>query len=111
MLGETELSLGILPRARPEDLLPAWERFALPLLATPGRGGNRLPERGSLLDVHGAELSAIRRRGDELEVRLWNPSKSTVKPRVAGRDLELGPAEIRSVRFDNDPVDLGGSDG
>jgi alpha-mannosidase len=107
MLGEKRLALGILPHARPEDLLPAWERFALPLWKARARGGGHLPDSGSLLDVQGAELSAVRNHGDELEVRVWNPTQSTVSARVGNRELELGPAAIRSLRFDDDPVDLG----
>src|SRR5439155_12281775 len=55
MRGETKLELAVLPDARPADLLPAWERFALPLLSTRARGRGRLPERGTLLDLRGAQ--------------------------------------------------------
>jgi alpha-mannosidase len=114
MLGETRLALAILPRAEPSDLLPAWERFALPLRTARARGGGRLPDRGSLLDVKGAELSAVRNRGNSLEVRLWNPSRTPVTARIGGSDYGLGPARIETVllpRLDDDPVDLGGRRG
>jgi alpha-mannosidase len=100
MLGETRLALALLPRAQSTDLLPAWERFALPLRCVRARGGGRLPDRGTLLDVHGAELSSVRRSAGGLEVRLWNPAKTSVSAQVRGRDLELGAARIETIRLD-----------
>jgi Glycosyl hydrolases family 38 N-terminal domain/Alpha mannosidase middle domain len=99
MLGETRLAIAVLPRAQPADLLPGWEQFALPLRCVRARGGSHLPDRGTLLEVHGAELSSVRRRAGALEVRLWNPAKTSVSARVGGRDLELGAARIETIRF------------
>jgi mannosylglycerate hydrolase len=99
MHGRTEFALGLMSGAAPEDLLDAWERFALPLLEVPAVGGGELPASGSLLDVdlHGARLSNIRRVGGAVEVRLWNPNASPVDAVVAGGDVALGPARIETV--------------
>lgn len=99
MIGETPFSLGLLASARREQLLPAWERFALPLLEAPARGGGHLPPVGQLLEVEGAELSAVRRLDGDLEVRVWNPDLRPREARVGGRSLTLRGAEIRDLRL------------
>ena len=99
MLGATRFSVGVLPRARREVLLPAWERFALPLHWREASGGGSLPDRGSFLQVEGAELSSIRRVDGRVEVRVWNPSTQPARARVAGETVELRPAEIRTLRL------------
>jgi alpha-mannosidase len=98
MIGQTGFALGLLPGARPADLLPMWERFALPLMQSEARGGGDLPASGTLLEVSGAELSAVRRVGDHIEVRVWNPSATKLRAGVAGRLFELGPARIETMR-------------
>jgi hypothetical protein len=97
MIGETRFALGLLLDARPEGLLPAWERFALPLMQSEARGGGDLPRRGTLLELTGAEVSAIRRVDGELEVRIWNPSDAPRTASIGGRRIELGPARIETV--------------
>jgi alpha-mannosidase len=97
MLGETRLELGVLRGAKPHELLPAWERFALPLRSTRARGGGRLASRGTLLDVSNAELSSVRRRDGALEVRVWNPAKTNVSARVEGREVAVGAGRIETV--------------
>jgi hypothetical protein len=52
---------------------------------------------GQFLDVAGAHISAIRRRGDALEVRVWNDSVTPRTVSVSGMAVELGPAEIRTI--------------
>jgi alpha-mannosidase len=104
MIGETAFALGLLPEARREDLLPAWERFVLPLMQSEARGGGDLPARGTLLEVRGAEVSSIRRVGDEMEVRVWNPSLDLVRASIGGRQVELGPARIETIRLPKPPV-------
>jgi mannosylglycerate hydrolase len=99
MIGETRFALGLMSNARREDLLPAWERFALPLMRSETRGGGDLSPTGTLLEVKGAELSAIRRVDGEVEVRIWNPSDSSRRPSIGGREIELGPARIEAVRL------------
>jgi alpha-mannosidase len=102
MIGETAFALALWPNA-PEshELLAGWERFALPLAEAPASGGGTLPTSGSLieLDLAEAQLSAIRRMGGDVEVRVWNPSQEeTVAATVAGHRMELGPAKIETRR-------------
>jgi alpha-mannosidase len=102
MIGLTTLRLGILPRAEPVDLVPAWERFALPLLTARAVGGGTLAATGTLLDVRGTALSSVRRRDGEVEVTVWNPSTETVHAHVAGEAVDLPAARVLRL-----PVKLG----
>jgi alpha-mannosidase len=101
MIGETAFAFAVSSAVRREGLLAAWERFALPLLEAVvprGGGSGELPASGSLLAVTGAEVSAIRRRGDgALEVRVWNAGPEPRAATIAGRPIQLGPARIETV--------------
>jgi len=101
MIGETSFELAILPGARSEDLLQAWERLALPLIEArvPERtGAVTLPPTGSLLEVKDAEVSAIRRLPDGgVEARIWNPTMEPRQATIAGATVNLGPARIETV--------------
>jgi hypothetical protein len=101
MIGRTEFALGLMPSARPEELLDAWERFALPLVEAPAIGGGELPSAGSLLaiDIGEARLSNVRRIATgPVEVRLWNPSASeATRATVDGQEVSLEPAKIVTV--------------
>lgn len=97
MLGRTEFALGIQANARREDLVRTRERFALPLPATRANGGGELPDRGSLLEIEGAELSSVRRVGHDIEVRIWNPSGERRLASVGGSTVELGPHRIETL--------------
>ena len=98
-LGTTAFSLGVVRGAREDGLVEAWERFALPVLeaAAPGDGATAV---GTLLEISGACLSSVRRVGDAVEVRAWNDLPSPRSARIGGREVPLGPAEIRTVRLD-----------
>jgi hypothetical protein len=100
MLGDHGVLVSI-HRAGPRDELPsAWEERMLLFRVVRAEGGGDLPERGSLLEIEGAELSSIRRVADgSTEVRIWNPSTETRTVRVGGRRLSLGPARIETVRL------------
>jgi alpha-mannosidase len=100
MLGETSFALGVWPGASIGDLLPTWERFALPIVDAPAPGTGDLPSVGSLLEIRGdAELSSVRRRDGELEVCLWNSHRNGPADAIVGdRRVELGPAAISRVR-------------
>jgi alpha-mannosidase len=100
MIGRTEFALGLVSGASREDLLDAWERFALPLVEAPAVGGGALDSSGTLLSLAsgGARLSNVRRVNGAVEVRLWNPSDAPVTASVDGREVELGPARIETVR-------------
>jgi len=97
MIGETRFTLGLMAKVSAKDLLPAWERFALPLMRSEARGGGDLPARGTLLAVKGAELSSIRRVDGKVEVRVWNPHDASRRASVGGREFQLGPSRIESV--------------
>ncbi len=99
MIGTTAFRLGVCPNANVRELLPQWERFALPLTTAVATGGGTLPVRGSLLEVSGdASLSNVRRRDGALEVRLWNPMTDTpVHASVVRTDIALGPARIETI--------------
>jgi len=102
MIGTTGFAIGLNPKARPDELMPSWERFALPLLEVPAEGCGSLPSTGTLLSVEGeAVLSNVRRTDGPAEVRLWNPHPDRpVRVRVDGRAVTLGPARIETVRLD-----------
>jgi alpha-mannosidase len=101
MIGRTEFALGLMAGASRDDLLDAWERFALPLVEAPAVGGGSLESTGTLLDLRagGARLSNVRRVDGAVEVRLWNPSDSQTTATVGGGDVSLGPARIETVRL------------
>ena len=101
MIGRTAFALGLMPSAQPEELLDAWERFALPLVEAPAVGGGDLPSTGSLLaiEIGQARLSNVRRIATgSVEVRLWNPSASeATRATVDGQEVTLEPAKIVTV--------------
>ena len=103
MIGDTEFELAIYPGARRADLLPSWERFALPLIEAPmpvpvSDEASTLPSSGTLLDVRDAELSAIRRLPDgSVEVRIWNPTLEPRTAHVGRQEIRLGPARIEGL--------------
>jgi alpha-mannosidase len=105
LLGETAFAIGVWAAAPIDDtasLLRAWERFALPVVEAPAAGGGRLPEAGSLIDLRpgDAQLSNIRRREEQVEVRLWNPRQDrAVTADVRGTPVEIGPARIETLRL------------
>jgi alpha-mannosidase len=70
----------------------------LPIDVVSAPGGGDRPSTGSGLDVHGAEISAIVRRGGALEVRVFNPTAHETTVSTEGRtgwlvDLRGQPAE------------------
>ena len=114
--GRMTFALAVQPGADRASLLDDWERYALPLLeidppgpgssaddaADRGPSGNTLGSRlaGRLLEVTGARLSAVRRAADGgIEVRIWNDTGERGKARVAGREVDLGPYRIETVRL------------
>ncbi len=57
--------------------------FLLPLDVVQAWGGGERPTSGSALEVAGAEVSAVRREGSMIEVRLCNPGPATTTVRFA----------------------------
>jgi hypothetical protein len=70
----------------------------LPLIVEHADGGGSLPAEGSMLSVRGAEVSAVRRVGGALEVRVFNPHDEPATVDFDGRtgwlvDLRGRPLE------------------
>jgi mannosylglycerate hydrolase len=108
MRGPWSVSLALYPYAgdRPgPDVLEQAERFRLPFLALAGAGEGELRDAaGWTLAGDGVVLTALRRRGDELEARVVNETPVAQRAVVGGAELELRPWEIRTVtsRADSD---------
>jgi alpha-mannosidase len=66
------------PYALADDIL-------LPLEGVNSLGGGSRPPTGSELDISGAEVSAVRRDGGVLEVRVFNPTSEVTNVVIAGR--------------------------
>jgi Glycosyl hydrolases family 38 N-terminal domain/Alpha mannosidase middle domain len=100
MLGKTEFVLGVWPLAERDALLRDWQRFALPIMDAPARGGGDRPPSGSLLPVEGdIELSSVRRRNGDLIVTAWNGHQDrSVEVSLGDRRHEIGPAKIAFVQ-------------
>jgi len=102
MRGFHSFSLTLRRGIEAEELSRAWDEVTMDggggVAEAPG-GGN-LPDRGSLLDIQGAELSSVRKVGGVVEVRIWNPSTETRDVRVGDRSIRLGPARIETIPLD-----------
>jgi alpha-mannosidase len=57
----------------------------LPLEVARSTGGGDRPDRGSLLRVSGAQVSALHRVGGGLELRVFNPTTREVEVQIDGR--------------------------
>jgi hypothetical protein len=100
MIGRTELRIGVVMDASPQDLLPLWERFALPLLHARSANSDRsLPGSGTLLplELGGAALSSIRRVAGTNQVRVWNPTPAPLDIRVGPMAAGLRPSAIGMI--------------
>ena len=98
-LGAYDIELAVFTDATADQLVDEWERFALPLIdINTAGGGEAAPSR--LLRVEGAHLSAVRRIGDVLEVRLWNESPAPCSASVEGRTVEIRPAGIETISLE-----------
>jgi len=96
MIGSHSFDLGVCP-TRPANVIEAWERYALPLAVVACPGGGDLAAEGSLVDLAVPALSCIRRAGDEIHVRAWNPWGEETSARFNGRTEVLRPYEIRTL--------------
>ena len=99
-LGAYDIELAVLTEASADQLVDEWERFALPLLDTSTFGGGDATP-SNLLRVEGAHLSAVRRIGEALEVRLWNESSEPCSATINGRAVEIRPAGIVTITLDD----------
>jgi alpha-mannosidase len=102
----------------PADAYAAVDDAFVPFLVGHAAGGGPAPARGGVLEIDGAEVSAVARDGGgRLTVRLFNPTDRPVTARLAGRrgwrtDLRgragdpfeetvaLGPWEIATLSLD-----------
>jgi len=120
MLGRQELryALHVADPDRPApDPYALVDQAFVPLLVTRADGAGARPATGSALAIDGAEVSALRRVGDRVELRLFNPSsEAPTVVRVPGRtgwrvdlrgrpvapfadEIALGPAEIATLTW------------
>ncbi|HEV3401247.1 MAG TPA: glycoside hydrolase family 38 C-terminal domain-containing protein, partial [Acidimicrobiales bacterium] len=84
-----------------DDAWPAVDDAFLPLELTMGSGRGPLPSSGSALSVEGAQVSAVRRTGGHLEVRVFNPTPEETTLTIAGRSGWLVDLRGRRLeRFD-----------
>jgi hypothetical protein len=75
------------------------DRTWTPLLTSRAEGVGRLADRGARLTVTGGRVSALRRQGGMLEVRVFNPSDRAVTvaiPGHRGRLVDLAGRPVRS---------------
>jgi hypothetical protein len=57
----------------------------VPMLVTNGRGAKDGPREGRALELDGAVVSAVERRGDALHVRVFNPGPDPTPVLIPGR--------------------------
>ena len=99
------LAVGVdAPYALADDILMPLEVFASP-------GGGTRPQTGSELTVSGAEVSAVRRDGGALEVRVFNPGSEPTTVTIPGRsgwlvDLRGHPTSPFEGSFELRPCGL-----
>ncbi len=99
MIGEQSLDLAVASGLQPEDMPGLWERVYLSAPMAEAPGGGNLPDSGWLLEVEGAELSAVRKVDGRVQVRIWNQGLVARTAHVAGREVRLGPAQIVDVEI------------
>ncbi|HEX2272839.1 MAG TPA: glycoside hydrolase family 38 C-terminal domain-containing protein, partial [Acidimicrobiales bacterium] len=68
-----------------EDPWAAVDDAFLPLEVATGSGHGTLPPSGSALTVEGGQVSAVRRAGRQLEVRVFNPTPAEATVSLGGR--------------------------
>jgi hypothetical protein len=57
----------------------------LPLRVTRAPGGGTRPARGQALEIHGAQVSTVRREAGTLTVRVFNPTDAPTTVELPGR--------------------------
>jgi alpha-mannosidase len=92
---------------REQDAYALADQAWLPFEVTAGAGIGNRPDRGSVLSVTGAEVSAVQRVGGVLEVRVFNPSDGDTTVTVDGSgwlvDLRGRPLEPFDGSFELRP--------
>jgi mannosylglycerate hydrolase len=113
--GPHEVSFGLRPLGGPSGLAAALHdahAFRVPLLTAPGTGTSTDPEwveHGLEVGGAGVAVTALRRAGEELELRLaaplGEPATATVGPRVAAaRVVDLLGDEVEPLTVDDGTV-------
>ena len=100
MIGETSFSVALWPGAPAgAALLEGWERFALPIVEAAASGGGELARGGPLcsLDLRTAQLSNVRQRNGQREVRVWNAEPVPVTAWIGDVPADLGLGQIKTV--------------
>ena len=90
-----------------DDPYAVVDRAFLPVEVVHASGGGWRPLTGSLLPISGAEISAVRREGDLLEVRVFNPRPEPVDVDLAGRSGWLVDLRGRPLQAVQGQVALG----
>jgi hypothetical protein len=101
-LGVSEVEFGVRADCAVDELVPAWETFALPLLSVPTPGtGDSMP--GTLASIEGAQLSSVRLIDGRTTVRVWNDDVTHSRlASIDGTEVTLGAAEIRQIALQSD---------
>jgi alpha-mannosidase len=88
-------------------VLEQMEAYQHPFLTAPGQGGQAAAAEGAGLELSGdgVILSALRRRGDQLEARVVNQTAEPRTATLAGQAVELRPWEIKSLQPELAPRD------
>jgi alpha-mannosidase len=108
-LGPVEVSFALLPQsgAPTDPALRALERYRLPFVVAQGRGSGRA-QLGSMdglrIDGEGVVMTALRRSGDVLELRLVNETDVPTTARIAGRFESAFDADLLGVRGSSIPL-------
>ncbi len=114
MLGPVECRYAV--SVGPVDPYAVADEALLPLLATTAPGGGERAPTGQGLAVDGAEVSAVRREGGAVEIRVFNPGDAPTSVSVGGRSgqlvdlagrpvgafeggFELGPRQLATARL------------
>ena len=83
LIGPVEVNYAL--QAGDPDPYQVADEVLAPLAVVASFGGGQRPDRGSSLTVHGAEVSAVRREGGLLEVRVFNPTSTAAAVTIPGR--------------------------
>ncbi len=98
MVGPWRFAFGLLPTAGPWDapeVVAAADAYQLPFVTAPGRAAGEAGAEarsgtglaGLRIDGRGVVLSALRRRGDELELRLVARTATATEATISGRSF------------------------
>jgi alpha-mannosidase len=114
MIGPLRFGFALLPHAgswQGAGVLAAAEAYHLPFVTTPGRGessadsGSSATSAGLRIEGNGVVLSALRRRGSWLEVRLVAETDAPTLAVLSGRDIEAA-RDVDLLGREGDGIDI-----